>query len=196
MLQFTQKKAHHHRTGKGNEAMDWYNEPPQWAASDNSVTMHSASQTDFWRLAGIARDNGHFYYQRQAGDFQIGCKVSGSYNTQYDQAGLMVRVDEAHWIKCGIEFFNGAQQASAVVTREFSDWSIVPLPSNPESLWLRLKRQGAIIEIEYALDGIHYQLLRQAYFSPAETMDVGLMCASPEGSGFSVTFEDVAIRRI
>ena len=173
--------------------MDWYNEPPQWAAHNGTVAMHSASQTDFWRLVGVARDNGHFYYQRQVGDFLIDCKISGSYNSQYDQAGLMVRVDEAHWIKCGIEFFNGTQQASAVVTREFSDWSIAPLPPNPESLWLRLKRQGMVIEIEYALDGTHYHLLRQAFFSSADATDVGLMCASPEGPGFSVKFEGVTI---
>ncbi|HEY6541228.1 MAG TPA: DUF1349 domain-containing protein, partial [Ktedonobacteraceae bacterium] len=135
-----------------------------------------------------------FYYQRQAGNFQIDCKVSGSYTTQYDQAGLMLRVDEAHWIKCGIEFYNEAQHVSAVVTREYSDWSIAPLPSSPESLWLRLKRQDTVIEIEYALDGIHYQLLRQAYFSSVEMMDVGLMCASPEGPGFAVTLENIVIR--
>ena len=176
--------------------MDWYNEPPQWTIDNDSVTMHSASQTDFWRLAGIERDNGHFYYQRQVGDFQIDCKISGSYNAQYDQAGLMTRVDEANWIKCGIEFFNGAQQASAVVTREYSDWSIAPLASNPASLWLRMKRQGTVIEIEYALDGMQYQLLRQAYFSPADAMDVGLMCASPEGPGFPVTFEGVTIHSV
>ena len=176
--------------------MDWYNAPSQWAAQDGTVTMHSEPTTDFWRLAGVARDNGHFYFQRQSGDFLIESKVSGLYNAQYDQAGLMVRADGAYWIKCGIEFFNGVQQASAVVTREYSDWSITPLPSNPTSLWLRMKRQGTVIEIEYALDGKHYQLLRQAYFSAAETMDVGLMCASPEGSGFPITFEDVTIQSV
>ena len=176
--------------------MDWYNEPPRWTAHGDSMTVQSASKTDFWRLAGVARDNGHFYYQRQVGDFQIQCKFSGGYNTLYDQAGLMVRVDEAHWIKCGIEFFEGVQQASAVVTREYSDWSITPLPSNPESFWLRMKRQGAVIEVEYALDGIHYRLLRQAYFSTAEAMDVGIMCASPEGPGFSVTFENITIQSV
>ena len=184
--------------------MDWYNEPPSWSAHGGSVTLHSAPQTDFWRLAGTERDNGHFYYQRQAGNFQIDCRFSGSYNTQYDHAGLMVRMDEAHWIKCGIEFYNGAQYVSAVVTREYSDWSIAPLPPqlppqlppNPASLWLRLKRRDAVIEVEYALDGIAYQLLRQAYFSSNEEMDVGLMCASPEGPGFAVTFEGVTIQRV
>ena len=174
--------------------MEWYNDPPHWSAHNGSLTMHCAPQTDFWRLAGIARDNGHFYYQRQAGDFQIDCRFSGSYNAQYDQAGLMVRTDEAHWIKCGIEFYNGAPHVSTVVTREYSDWSIAPLPSNPKSLWLRLKRQAAVIEIEYAPDGISYRLLRQAYFSPIHAMDVGLMCASPEGPGFAVTFEGIVIQ--
>ena len=176
--------------------MNWYNESPRWTAHGECVTMQSASKTDFWRLAGVARDNGHFYYQRQTGDFLMQCKFSGSYNSQYDQAGLMVRIDEAHWIKCGIEFFEGTQQASAVVTREYSDWSITPFTSNPESFWLRMKRQGAVIEVEYALDGIQYRLLRQAYFSTAEAMDVGIMCASPEGSGFSVTFENITIQSV
>ncbi len=176
--------------------MEWYNEPLNWSAHNGSVTIHSAPQTDFWRLAGTACDNGHFYYQRQAGNFQIDCRFSGSYNTQYDHAGLMVRVDEAHWIKCGIEFYNRAQYVSAVVTRDYSDWSIAPLPSSLQSLWLRLKRKDAVIEVEYALDGISYQLLRQAYFSPSEEMDAGLMCASPEGRGFAVTFEGIDIHSI
>ncbi len=37
------------------------------------------------------------------------CKVtfSGNYTNEYDQAGLMVLVDEEHWIKTGIEFTEG-----------------------------------------------------------------------------------------
>ena len=108
----------------------------------------------------------------------------------------MVRVDEANWIKCGIEFVDGVQQVSAVVTREYSDWSVTPLPSNPAALWLRLTRRGSAIEIRYALDGVGYQMLRLAYFTPSEIMSVGLMCASPDGAGFTVTFEGLTIQSI
>jgi uncharacterized protein len=183
-------------TEKGNEWMDWYNEPPKWVAHENTVMMHSGPKTDFWRLYNIIRDNGHFYYQPQEGNFLVEVNVRGDYQAMYDQAGLMLRVDEANWVKCGIEFVDGIQEVSAVITREYSDWSIVPLPQNPASLYLRLKRQASVIEIQYALDGVHYQLLRQAYFSPAESMNVGLMCASPEGMGFSVTFDGFTIRSI
>jgi regulation of enolase protein 1 (concanavalin A-like superfamily) len=55
----------------------------------------------------------------------------------YDQAGLMVRVDEANWVKGGMDV-GGVRQVSAVVTREYSDWSVAPLPGNPAAIWLRL----------------------------------------------------------
>ena len=112
-------------------------------------------------------------------------KVIGQYATLYDQAGLMVRVDETTWIKCGIEYVDGVQHVSAVVTRDFSDWSVVPLPSNPEAIWLRLTRTGSAIEISYALDGSRYTLLRLAYLAEAEPLQIGVMCAAPQGEGFS-----------
>ena len=34
----------------------------------------------------------------------------------------------------------GVQQVSAVVTREYSNWAIVPLPSNPAAIWLLPER--------------------------------------------------------
>ena len=178
--------------------MDWYNEPPMWTVDDSTITVKSGPKTDFWRTThyGFIRDNGHFYCLPVAGDFLVEAKVSGAYMSLYDQAGLMVRVDEANWIKCGIEFVDGVQQVSAVVTREYSDWSVAPLPDNPVALWLRLTRRGAAIQISYALDGVHYQMLRLAYLTPAQTMSVGLMCASPDGAGFPVTFEGLTIQSI
>jgi regulation of enolase protein 1 (concanavalin A-like superfamily) len=129
------------------------------------------------------------------GDFLVEVKVRGVYAALYDQAGLMVRVDEANWVKCGIDV-DGVQQVSAVVTREYSDWSVVPLPSNPAAIWLRLTRHGSAIEIHYALDSVQYQMFRLAYLTPAKTMSVGLMCASPDGAGFPVTFEGLTIHSI
>jgi regulation of enolase protein 1 (concanavalin A-like superfamily) len=176
--------------------MNWYNEPSTWAIQDNKVIIQTEPKTDFWRLtfSGHSVDNGHFYYEQCHGDFLVEVKCSGEYNALYDQAGLMVRLNETTWMKCGIEFIEGVQHVSAVVTRDYSDWSVVALPQNPATLWLRVSRQGITIEVYYSLDGAHYQLLRQSYLSQEDTLDVGLMCASPEGAGFSVTFENFSIR--
>ena len=43
----------------------------------------------------------------------------------------MLRASDQYWMKCGIEYVDGIQQASAVVTNDFSDWSVTPLQTNP-----------------------------------------------------------------
>lgn len=175
--------------------MDWYHEPPRWHADGDTLMLTTAPETDFWRAPDgtVARDRGHFLPQSVTGDFQAQVKVIGAYRDLYDQAGLMLRLDEANWLKCGIEFYEGAQYVSAVVTRDYSDWALAPLPPNPAALWLRLKRQGTDIQIHYSLDGAAYALLRHAYFPPAERLQVGVMAASPTGAGFEVSFEGLSI---
>jgi uncharacterized protein len=178
--------------------MRWLNEPREWNAKDDAIKVTSIEDTDFWRKThyGFIRDSGHFYYQQVTGDFIAKVKVSGQYRDLYDQAGLMVRLDETYWLKCGIELVEGVQQVSAVVTRDYSDWSIVPMPHNPTAIWMQLTRQGSAIEVHYSLDGNKYTMLRMTYLTPVETLNVGLMCASPQGKGFLTTFEQFKIQSL
>lgn len=171
--------------------MDWYNEPSQWTADNGMITITAHGKTDFWRKThdGGIRDSGHFYFQPVRGNFTAGVKFTANYHALYDQAGLMVRLDETTWLKCGIELFNGVQQASTVVTRDFSDWSVVPLPDSPPVLWLRVTRHGSTFEVSFSRDGKTYTMLRQAHLTEAETVSVGLMVCAPTGDGFTATFE-------
>jgi regulation of enolase protein 1 (concanavalin A-like superfamily) len=175
--------------------MEWYNEPQNWTIQGAKIVVTSDAKTDFWRKThcGSIRDNGHFYFGQVTGDFVAEVKISGGYKDLYDQAGLMLRIDETNWLKCGIEYVNDTQHASAVVTRDFSDWSVVPLPENPPAIWLRVTRHGSTIEVHYSLDGTGYSMIRTAHLPPAETVSVGIMCASPEGNGFTTTFEGLDI---
>lgn len=175
--------------------MRWYNEPPNWKEHSDCLTVNVGAKTDFWRKThyGFICDNGNFYYEEIIGNFIVGVKIIGQYQVLYDQAGLMIRLNEQTWLKCGIEFVDGVQQASVVVTRNYSDWSVVSLPENPTEFWLRLKRIAETVEVLYSLNGEQYNLLRVAYLTEAETVQVGLMCASPQGEGFSVTFEGFKI---
>jgi regulation of enolase protein 1 (concanavalin A-like superfamily) len=177
-------------------AMHWYNEPPTWHEQDGTLTVTSGAKTDFWRTThyGFIRDDGNFYYQNISGDFTATVKITGQYRVLYDQAGIMIRENEFTWLKCGIEFVEGVQQVSAVVTRKYSDWSVAPLPNNPASLWLRVHRRAEAVEVWYSLDGEAYTMLRLAYLTKANPVQVGLMCAAPQSDvGVTIVFEEFRV---
>jgi regulation of enolase protein 1 (concanavalin A-like superfamily) len=175
--------------------MQWYNEPPSWNADGDTITVRAGAKTDFWRKthSGEVHDNGHFYFREVTGDFVADVRFSAGYGALYDQAGLMVRLDDSNWLKCGIEFFEGVQHASVVVTRDFSDWSVVPLKEAPLTVWLRVVRERHTFAVTYSLDGTAYPLLRQAYLTPAPAVSVGVMCCAPIGDGFTAVFEGFTI---
>lgn len=177
--------------------MEWFNEPPTWRMDGTTLHVVAAPRTDFWRKThyGFIRDNGHAYLEQISGDFVAEVNIVGAYTALYDQAGLLLRADDTTWIKCGIEFVDGVQQASVVVTREYSDWSVTPLHENPAACRLRVTYRQGDVEVQYSLDGQQYHLLRVAHLTHAATIAVGPMCAAPEGAGFAVAFEQFTIRR-
>lgn len=177
--------------------MQWYNEPSNWQAENGKITITTDKETDFWRVTrhDFIADNAHFYYQNIEGDFTATVKFAGEYQDLYDQAGLMVRQDEKVWLKCGVEYLNGVQQASAVVTRDFSDWSVIPLDNNPKSSWIRMQRIGTAFEVSFSHDGESFMMIRECYLSDALSLQVGVMCASPKGDGFQTQFEDLNIEQ-
>jgi hypothetical protein len=105
----------------------------------------------------------------------------------------MVRLDETTWLKCGVELVNGVQQASVVVTREYSDWSVVPLPDNPPSMRVRVSRHEGTFEVHCSVAGGSETLLRQAFLTERATVDVGVMSASPTGDGFKTRLQGLRI---
>jgi uncharacterized protein len=178
--------------------MKWFNEPVQWKINNSSVVLSTDPQTDFWRTTfyKYIKDNGHFYFQEKEGDFECSVKITGSFAELYDQAGLMIRIDSSQWIKSGVEFANGTINISTVFTRTFSDWSVIPLKEVPASVWLKLVRKNDSIELSYSLDGKIYNMQRLGYFSPKVKAKIGIMAAAPDGKGFSVTFDNFALKLI
>lgn len=174
--------------------MQWLNEPIQWSHVGDRLTVKTSPRTDFWRIThyDFIRDSGHFYFDVLQTDFVMEIKVEGHYQELYDQAGIMLRVDEKHWIKAGIEYVDGVQNLSAVVTHNYSDWSVTPLSHPPQNLHLRVERRQEAIHLLYSDGSSNFTMFRMAYL-PGESLQVGPMCASPEGNGFEVVFENYQI---
>ena len=178
--------------------MNWLNEPSYWTVKDGNLKMNVTPKSDYWRKThyGFTVDDGPFYFTTRGGEFEVLVKISGSYKTRFDQMGLMLRIDEEHWIKTGIEYVDGVYNFSTVVTNVYSNWSVVELSGKPESIWIKAVRRIDAVEIFYSLDGVNYKMSNVAYLSDKKPVMVGMMAASPDGEGFDALFEDFSIKHL
>ncbi|RWM41135.1 DUF1349 domain-containing protein [Mesorhizobium sp.] len=180
----------------GFAGMTWLNPPPHHTFGDGTLHVRTGKDTDFWRetFYGFRRDNGHFLSRPAAGDFSVEVTLKGEYKVLYDQAGLMVRLSETHWIKAGVEYTDGLAYFSVVVTNDRSDWSLVGIDADPNGVRIRLTRHAEAIRVQYldAADG-HWKPVRLAYFPTSRSVDVGVMCCSPQREGFEVSFSDFVV---
>ncbi len=175
--------------------MKWLNEPASAKVEGAELTVRSKAKTDFWQKTfdGYVADSGHFFYLPASGDFTFTALINGKYATQYDQAGLMVRIDAENWMRCGTEFIDGKRYASVVFTRTYSDGSTLPDLSETEAIWWRAVRKNDSIETFCSLDGEKFMSVRMGYFPTQSPVEVGLMCAAPSGQGFDATFKSLKL---
>ena len=91
------------------DRMQWFNEPENWSVKNDVLTMDVTPQSDYWRIShyGFTVDDAPFLYTLRGGEFEVKVKISGEYKVRFDQAGLMLRIDEENYIKTGIEYVDG-----------------------------------------------------------------------------------------
>lgn len=181
------------------EKMNWFNEPDKWEiTADGNFKMMVTPQTDYWRVShyGFTVDDAPFYYALYGGEFEATVKITGNYVTTFDQMGLMLRIDHENWIKAGVEYVDGHQNVSAVVTHKTSDWSVIKLPDAPRSIWIRAVRRLDAVELFYSRDGKDYTMMRTCHLQDNCPVMVGLMGASPDGKGFEAIFKDFTVKQL
>lgn len=179
-------------------AMTWLNPPASARVEGNDLLIETGRDGDFWQTTyyGFRHDDGHVLHQSRHGDFTAETRFTGAYEELYDQAGLMIRHDADHWMKCGIEFTDGLCHFSTVVTtRGRSDWSAFALPPSTNTIGVRASRLGDALFVQYQLDeDSRWRMARLAYFPPdIEQLSVGITACSPKRAGFKVCFHGFSL---
>jgi len=179
------------------EQFVWLNEPKvsRFGAGLEIVTD---ARTDFWQRThyGFQRDDGHALLTRLRGDFALTTHVRYQPQTQYDQCGLMIRIDSNYWIKASTEFENEAHSrlGSVVTNRGYSDWATQDVLSSHTEMWYRISRRGPDYLIEASFDGARWLQLRIAHLhKQADTVLAGVYACSPIGGQFHCRFTELAI---
>ncbi|WP_416875424.1 DUF1349 domain-containing protein [Kitasatospora sp. SC0581] len=169
----------------------WLN-PPLDAVHDGSgLLVTTRDRSDFWRTTGygFVRDDGHALLTPLPDASAVEVTFVADFDALYDQAGLMVRVDERTWIKAGVEMTDGVPHLGAVVTRGQSDWSLAPVPDwNGRHITVRASRDGDALTIRARRDDDPWRMVRLAPLAPEAVASAGPFCCSPQREGLQVRF--------
>ena len=84
-------------------------------------------------------------------------------------------------------------QLSTALTRDDSDLSVVPVPGHDGHLALRLTRFGSAVCVHRGDPDGSWHLIRLGHLGLPDTVDVGVMCCSPQRAGLEVTFRDFRV---
>jgi regulation of enolase protein 1 (concanavalin A-like superfamily) len=183
---------------KLNPQFEWYCEPTRWSldAGKLALQVRTDSYTDFWRRthSGNEADNGHFLWTSVASDFVMIGRVRSAVQHQYDQAGLMVRVDPENWIKTSVEMEPGDNNrlGAVVTTAGYSDWSTQDVPSDRVEFWFRVRRERETYTVESSQDGYAWTQIRQAHLA-GRAVQCGVYACSPNEGGCEAVFDQFLV---
>ena len=183
----------------------WYCQPSRWCIEAGRLVIEPDAKTDYWQRThyGFSVDNGPFLHAQVDGDFVITTQVHLYPQHQYDQAGLMVRIDAEHWIRTSVEYeIDGPSKLGAVVTHGgYSDWSTQDCPDGVSEISFRVRRTGDDYVVESMLhagardaDG-HWVQIRMAHMHNVSSGPVlcGLYACCPIDQGFRADYEYLTI---
>jgi uncharacterized protein len=180
----------------GQQAVDWaqaswLNPPLSTTTDGGDLVVVTRDRTDFWRTTsyGFVHDDGHALLTDFPNESAVEVTFIADFDELYDQAGVMVRVDERNWIKAGIEMSDGLPHLGAVVTHEVSDWSLAPVPEwAGRRVTVRISRAGDAVTVRARCDDMPWRLIRLAPLGPESVATAGPFCCSPLREGLEVRF--------
>lgn len=169
----------------------WLNPPLEAVREGSHLVVTAAEASDFWRTTAydFVHDDGHGLLRPLDPGTAVEVTFRLDYDQQFDQAGVLVRADERHWLKAGVEVVDGAPQLGAVVTHDASDWSAQPVPTwKGEEITIRVSRAADALTVRARHGGEAWQFFRLAPWPPGLVAQAGPYCCAPTRAGLRVRF--------
>ncbi|MDH6223889.1 MULTISPECIES: DUF1349 domain-containing protein [Streptomyces] len=180
-----------HRHDIGWDEATWLNPPAATARDGADLLVTARDGSDFWRTTGygFVRDDGHALLTGFPAGSAVEVTFLARFDALYDQAGLMIRVDESSWIKAGVEMSDGVPHLGAVVTHGRSDWSLSPVPDwDGRLVTVRASRTGDAVTVRARTPEDPWRMVRLAPLEAEAAASAGPFCCSPRRAGLQVRF--------
>lgn len=173
-----------------------------------NLTVSPAGKTDLWSNTYytplLKRSNAPLYARPvpRCETWNLSVEFELAPVKQFDQAGGVIYLNADNWIKCGIEFVDGAPRLSVVVTRDgWSDWSTQSWSGCSARLRVTQTTTGAyVVEAAESSADAAFEFVRICQLTSkvpdAESPDVyaGVYACCPVAQcGCSATFQNLEI---
>lgn len=182
-------------SGTTPETVDWsegaWTAEPAEIRLDGSLFVTAVEGSDAWRRTayGFVHDDAHGLCAPLAVGEAMEVSFRAPWNSQFDQAGVLVRVDAEHWVKAGVEYADRHLGLGAVVTDRSSDWSIGFVDDWIDAeITVRVSRWPDALIIRARADGGDWRLVRVAPFEESAVAEAGPFLAAPTRAGLTVEF--------
>ena len=177
---------------------EWLNEPLDVNFEEAGMRVLTYNKTDFWQSVHhrFGKDNGHFFYARREGDFTFGVTWRFENSGQFDQCGIMLRIDEKNWFKASVMSDNEAQPrlASCVTNCGYSDLAPIEIPAGITEVSYKIKRFKGDYILYYSLDGINFKQLRMLHLlNDQPEVKVGAYICSPQREAFEGVLTQIEV---
>ncbi len=175
----------------------WLNPPEDIDISDKGIEFITLPETDFWQRThyGFRRNNGHAFLTRLWDDFSLTIQTEFFYESLFDQAGLLLYIDEDNWAKASLEYQDESygQLGSVVTQAGYSDWASTTHPLAMSSrMWYRISRREQDFLFENSHDGRAWHQMRVFHMgADLAAAKVGIYACSPQNSSFKTRFSTI-----
>jgi len=182
------------KNNKISQGYFWFNEPA-YEIKNKMLYISTSPETDFWQKThyDFEKDNGHCLLIKVKDDFSISVKTSFIPKNQYDQCGLIVRIDSENWIKTFTEYEaeNFSRLGSVVTNSGYSDWATIDINTKIDTMWYRIQSSKNDFLIEFSEDGISWKQLRVTHLhNKFNELSVGIFACSPKDGTFDAVFDN------
>lgn len=169
----------------------WTHDPENASVHGDALIVTAEEGSDAWRLTayGFVHDSAHALLAPLAVGEAMEVSFDAVWEGQFDQAGLFVQIDDAHWVKSGVEFADGHLGLGAVVTNGRSDWSVGYVDEwRDRAITVRVSRWTDALVVRARVDTEDWRLIRVAPFDGEAVATAGPFLAAPTRAGLRVRF--------
>lgn len=177
--------------------MHWMRKPSMYMVEENRLIIETEPHTSFRSLYYDSTDAFGMTLDPMY-SFCFTVRMDFAFRTKSDECGILIRRNDAHWAKAGLERREDDLDLFCTVYSDgYGDRSCRTVGQGIRWLYLRSLFWAGNVRFQYSFNGTSYSDMRWLHFSSSETMITpGVYACSPGDSYFDCAFSEMELREI